>query len=58
MAYKVIIGKDKVNYESWFRMCEGLNDRRETRYLGGLYNVERLEKTRDKAEFLVCQGGQ
>ena len=43
MAYKVITGKDKVNYESWFRMCEGLNDRRETRYLGGLYNVERLE---------------
>ena len=43
MAYKVITGKDKVNYESWFRMCEGLNDRRETMYLGGLYNVERLE---------------
>ena len=43
MAYKVITGKDKVNYESWFKMCEGLNDRRETRYLGGLYNVERLE---------------
>ena len=43
MAYKVITGKDKVNHESWFRMCEGLNDRRETRYLGGLYNVERLE---------------
>ena len=43
MAYKVITGKDKVNYESWFRMCEGMNDRRETRYLGGLYNVERLE---------------
>ena len=34
MAYKVITGKDEVNYESWFKLCEGLNDRREPGILG------------------------
>jgi ribonuclease P/MRP protein subunit RPP40 len=42
-AYKILTGKEMVNYQTWFQMCEAMDDMRGTRLRGGIYNVERME---------------
>ena len=42
-AYKVLTGREKVDYNNWFKMCAAISDTRETRNTAGLFNVERME---------------
>ena len=42
-AYKVLTGKERVSFETWFQMCAALEDRTGTRARAGMFNVERLE---------------
>ena len=42
-AYKVLTGKERVSFQTWFQMCAALEDRRGTRAREGMFNVERLE---------------
>ena len=42
-AYKVLHGKERVSFQTWFQMCAALEDRRGTRAREGMFNVERLE---------------
>ena len=42
-VYKVLTGKDRVSPQTWFQICEELDDRRGTRARAGMCNVERLE---------------
>ena len=42
-AYKVLTGKERVSYQTWFQMCIELEDMRGTRTRAGMFNVERME---------------
>ena len=42
-AYKVLTGKERVSFQTWFQMCEALEDMRGTRNRAGMFNVERME---------------
>ena len=39
-AYKVLTGKEMVNFQTWFQMCAALEDMRSTRHRAGMFNVE------------------
>ena len=42
-AYKVLHGKERVSFQTWFQMCAALEDMGGTRIRAGMFNVERLE---------------
>ena len=42
-AYKVLTGKERVSFQTWFRMCPALETMRDTRNRAGMFNVERIE---------------
>ena len=42
-AYKVLTGKKMVPYQTWFKMCEAMDERTGTWLRGRLYNVERMK---------------
>ena len=42
-ADKVLTGKERVSFQTWFQICATLDGRRGTGARAGMFNVERLE---------------